>query len=299
MKILITGGTGFIGGNFLRQALSAGHEFAVLIVPGQRPPDDFANHPHCLWLSGGLESVPWKQIEEYAPEVCVHCAWITTPGVYLESPENYRFKKSSLEFLSKARQCGVKQFVVLGTCIEYQITGQVLVEDCTPLVPTTTYAKCKNELRLELEALISREGGSLCWARVFYPYGPGEHPSRLASSIIQKLSRNEKILLKTPGSTKDYIHIDDLGAALLRVVEKKFTGAINLGTGIPVSVSEIAGTLSRLLEKPGLVDIADPPEKDSLPFVVADASRLHSLGWSPKHSMESGLKTLIQSTKVH
>ncbi|MEI9864251.1 MAG: NAD-dependent epimerase/dehydratase family protein [Limisphaerales bacterium] len=56
-----------------------------------------------------------------------------------------------------------------------------------------------------------RTGWQFCWGRVFYPYGVGEHPARLCSSLIQKLQRGEKLVLKTPHSRKDYIYIEDLG----------------------------------------------------------------------------------------
>jgi nucleoside-diphosphate-sugar epimerase len=92
------------------------------------------------------------------------------------------------------------------------------------VAPTTAYARCKNDLRLALEADARAKSFAFCWTRIFYPYGPGEHPSRLCSSIIHKLVRDEKVVLKTPGSTKDYIFIEDLAEALLTVVEKRFTG---------------------------------------------------------------------------
>jgi len=295
MKILLTGPTGFIGPAFIRLALSRGHQIAGLIIPSESVPSYLAPTRDLLWLRGTLEDVPWEQISAFNPDVCVHMAWITTPGVYLESPENLRFLDASISFLRKMHQLGAAHIFGLGTCVEYQITNTPLSEELTPIVPTTTYARCKNELRLAMEADARQHGFVFCWGRVFYPYGPREHPSRLFSSIIQKLTRDEKIVLKTPDSTKDYIYIDDLASALLTVLEKRFRGTINLGTGIGVSVREIARTLGEMMGKPHLIAEANPPEIDPLGFVVADASRLHQLEWRPSRDLREGLQKLLAS----
>ncbi len=295
MKILLTGPTGFIGSAFTRLALARGHELASLIIPSESVPTDLRSSQNLAWLRGTLDDAPWKDIAAFGPEVCMHMAWITTPAIYLESPENFRFLESSIRFLRRIREAGTTQIFGLGTCVEYQISDKPLSEDLAPVAPTTPYAQCKDELRRTLQADAEQHEFVFCWGRVFYPYGPGEHPSRLCSSIIQKLSRNEKILLKTPNSTKDYIFVEDLATAILTVLEKKFHGTINLGTGIGVSVRQIAQILAEILDKPDLIEELNPPAVDPLGYVVADASRLHGLGWQPAHDLPRGLQRLIQS----
>jgi nucleoside-diphosphate-sugar epimerase len=297
MKILLTGPTGFVGSAFLRLALGRGHELAGLVIPSEAIPADLLSHPKLSWLRGTLDAAPWTEIAAFGADVCLHTAWITTPGVYLESPDNFRFLESSVQFLRKVSELGTHRLVALGTCIEYQIAPQPLSEDHTPVVPTTTYARCKNDLRLRMEADAKAGGFEFCWGRVFYPYGPREHPSRLCSSIIQKLARGEKIVLKTPDSTKDYIYIDDLAAAVLQVLESKFTGVVNLGTGIGVTVREIAQALAGMLGRPELIEVADPPQVDPLGYVVADASRLRQLGWHPAHTLAQGLRKMVETRR--
>ena len=293
LKILVTGATGFIGSAFCRLALSHGHEIGGMMLPSETPPAHVPVSDKMIWLKGTLAEPPWPGIEKLLPEVCVHFAWIATPGVYLESPENENYLQWSLGLVSRLRELGTNHIVGVGTCIEYKITDAVLSEDRTPVDPTTLYSRCKNTLRESLEAEARKDGSRLCWGRVFYPYGVGEHPARLCSSLIQKFRRGEKLLLKTPQSTKDYIHIEDLAAAILLTVEKKFTGTINWGTGVGVSVREIADTVADLLGRPGLVDEVSPAEKDPLGFVVADATRLRGLGWKPAYTLREGLEKLL------
>jgi nucleoside-diphosphate-sugar epimerase len=294
MKILLTGPTGFIGAAFARLAVEKGHSLGGLIIPSEQIPAHLPKDAHLQWLRGTLDDAPWDDIKSFNADVCVHTAWVTAPGVYLESADNFKFLESSIRFLRQVNDLGINRLVGLGTCVEYQISDQKLSEDTTRLFPTTTYARCKNELRQTMEADARARGFQSCWARVFYPYGPREHPSRLCSWIIGKLSRGEKILLKTPGSTKDYIFIEDLAGALLTVVERQFEGAINLGTGLGVTVREVAREIGAMMGKPELVQELNPPETDPMGYVVADATKLRGLGWSPAFGLRAGLQKLME-----
>jgi nucleoside-diphosphate-sugar epimerase len=293
MKLLLTGATGFIGSAFTRLALAQGHQVAGLLIPTEAIPSHLPPHKDLVWLRGTLDDTPWVEIERFAPELCVHMAWVTAPGVYLESPDNISFLEASVKFLRRLRESGTSHIVAFGTCIEYQITGQPLSEDSTPIAPATTYSRCKNELRLILEADAKAHPFTFCWGRVFYPYGPGEHPSRLCSSIMQKLSREEKITLKTPNSTKDYIFIDDLARAILLTIEQKFSGAINWGTGVGTTVREIAQTLAQKMGKAQLIEETPGSLPDPLDHVVADVRKLKSLGWTQRISLAQGLEKIL------
>lgn len=298
MKILLTGPTGFIGSAFLQTALRHGHEIAALVRPEKLAQARAKTNARLTWLPGTLTDVPWNDIKRFQPELCLHTAWITTPGVYLESPENERYVDWSLDFLRRASDTGASRMIVLGTCIEYQTGGQILSENRTPLLPVSLYARSKNALRIALESEAAARGFALCWGRVFYPYGVGEHPLRLCSSLLQSLHRGEKVVLKTPGSIKDYIHIDDLAAALLAVVENRFCGAINLGTGTGVSVREVAETLARLMGKPGAVEPAAAANASPENPVVADAVKLRGLGWRPQHTLSAGLEKMVAAANA-
>jgi nucleoside-diphosphate-sugar epimerase len=264
-----------------------------MMLPTERTPSGLDASKRLTWFKGTLAEPPWSEIETFKPEACVHFAWIATPGVYLESPENENYFNWSREFVRQIREFGAERIVAAGTCIEYHISDEKLSEDRTPIEPTTTYARWKNALRMALEEDAKKDGFKFAWTRVFYPYGVGEHPARLCSSIIQKLGRGEKIELKTPNSTKDYIYIEDLAAAFLTVLEKGFEGTVNLGTGIGITVKEIAQTLAEMMHRPELLKEVDPPQIDPLGYVVSDNSKLRGLGWKPDYDLRKGLEKLL------
>jgi nucleoside-diphosphate-sugar epimerase len=199
----------------------------------------------------------------------------------------------SCAFLDRLIDQGIRQVVGLGTCIEYRLGKEPLVEDKTPIGPVGAYAESKNNMRIWLEEASTRKGFTLCWPRIFYAYGVGEDPTRLCSSLIRRFQRNESLILKTPQSTKDYVYIEDIADALLILLERKFEGSVNIGTGVGVSIYELAQTAARLLGKSGLVETAAGESEDPLGYVVADSSRLRSIGWRPLYNLERGLSTMI------
>jgi dTDP-6-deoxy-L-talose 4-dehydrogenase (NAD+) len=288
MRLLLTGGTGFVGTALFQKAAAAGHTVAGLIRPGSPVPAGLEP------LYGTLAEPPWAAIERFQPDVLVHCAWISTPGVYLDSPENENHAVWGRSLVNGLFSRGLRRFVVLGTCIEYGMGGGRLDEASSPVAPSTPYARSKDQLRRWIGGDLACTDAALGWARVFYPYGTGEHPARLCSSLIRKLRQGEEVFLKTPHSTKDYIHIDDLADAILRVAEAGFHGPINLGTGDGVEVKAIADKIAEILGRPDLIRVPEAPQKDPLDFVVADAGRIRGLGWRPKVGLESGLRRLIE-----
>jgi len=294
VKILLTGATGFIGAAFLRRALCSGHAVAALVRTDSL--EGFAlEHKNLKAIKGTVGSAPWDEIKAFQPDTCVHCAWTTAPKVAYDSPEHLRFFEQSCVFLDRLMDFGIKQVIGLGTCIEYVIGNAPLVEEQTPIGPVGPYAESKNMMRVWLEEASARRGFQLCWPRIFYVYGVGEDPTRLCTSLVRRFRRNESLVLKTPRSTKDYIYIEDVASALLLLLEKKFKGVVNLGTGAGVTILHLAETVAGLLGKRGLVQTEAVEGVDPLGFVVADSTRLRSLGWQPKFDLERGLKTLIEA----
>jgi nucleoside-diphosphate-sugar epimerase len=296
MRILLTGATGFIGSAFLRQALDHGHDVAALVRTERRNCGGLPAHPRLARINGSLEQADWKSIDDWQPECLLHAAWIAEPGVYLDSPLNPKYTADSLGFIRHAVRAGVKHCVALGTCIEYLPSGEPLREDASPLdsKPSSPYVRAKLELHRELETASRRGGWQLAWARIFYPYGPGEHPQRLCSQLVRRLRAGCEVVLKTPASVKDYIYIDDVAAALLVLCEARAAGSHNVGTGTGHAIRDVAGILEKLTGRPELIR-EEPAGEDPFPHVVADAAKLKALGWRQQVPLEAGLKRLVDS----
>ena len=115
MRILLTGATGFIGSAFLRLALASGHEVGALARAERLAM--LSAQDGLTVLGGTLLDPPWDEIRAFGADVCLHTAWVTEPGVYLESPANYDFLDWSQQFLLRILDLGLSRVVALGTCI--------------------------------------------------------------------------------------------------------------------------------------------------------------------------------------
>ncbi len=144
--------------------------------------------------------MPWTEVRAFEPECCLLGAWIATPGQYLTSPLNPELARWTTEFARQARSIGVNHFIGVGSCIEYQMDPAArtpLSEIRTPLasgdLPPYVAAKI-----LTRRLLLEQDARQFCWARIFQPYGTGEHPLRLCTSIATALVQQRPALVSSP-----------------------------------------------------------------------------------------------------
>lgn len=289
----MSGATGFIGSAFIRRALAAGHEVLALVRAPERAAATLPAHPALTVLVGTLDEPPWSPIVRFGAETCLLAAWITRPAGYRASPENRRLLAQSVALASGLLERGVGRLVALGTCEEYAPAAERVEETRSPLDPVSAYARAKHELRLALEARAGEAGAGLTWARIFQPYGVGEHPTRLPSLVIRRLRAGERVTLQTPGTLHDWINVEDIAAALLCLVRAGADGVFNVGTGSGHTVEHVALGIARLLGRAELV-ASDAAADDPPAWLVADTARLRRLGWAPRVDLEAGLAALIE-----
>ena len=235
MKILLTGAGGFIGNALLPGLIRKGHEITLL-----------SRQPH----GGELEEITadttrWADsVRGKNFDLCIHLAWIATPGSYLESEENQILADSTIRLAEELFSEGLPHFLALGTCLEYAPHQSAPCnESTTPISPVSAYAKSKNRARIGIAEAAKRHGANYTWARLFYPYGAGEHPNRIPSTFLQTLREGKPLTLKTPNSVKDWIEIRDVVSALVMLAEsEKPHREINIGTGTGTSIIELAGS---------------------------------------------------------
>jgi dTDP-6-deoxy-L-talose 4-dehydrogenase (NAD+) len=289
MRLFVTGATGFIGRAFCRVALERGHRVLALCRNAN------ASLPEGTEMAvGTLAETPWAQVEQFAPDAVLHLAWVATPAIYLTSPENEIWLEQSKAWFLRLHEIGVPHLAGTGTCIEYAASTKLLNETTSRLDPAFLYSQAKAALFQWLRngALESKTAWS--WFRVFYPYGPGEHPSRICSSLISQLSAGKSLALRTPHSVKDYVFVDDVARAMCLALESKMPGAINIGTGLGVSIQDLATRIAELLQvDTKLICHANELAFDPTPAVIADSELLRSTGWEPTTSLDDGLLRLI------
>jgi nucleoside-diphosphate-sugar epimerase len=191
---------------------------------------------------------------------------------------------------------GCKRFVGIGSCFEYDYEYGYLSEGLTPLKPRTLYAVSKDATRSVLESFCRGTAMSFAWTRIFYVYGPGEQEARLVPSVVLALLKGNPAKCTQGLQVRDYLCVEDVASAILAVARSGFEGAVNIGSGEPVTVRAIVGLIGKILGRSVQIDFGaikinpvDPP------FLLADVRRLRNeIGWRPSLSLEEGLQRTVQ-----
>jgi nucleoside-diphosphate-sugar epimerase len=290
IRVLVTGGSGFVGRWSLAPLLARGVE--VHAVQRHTPPSIAGVVAHAVDLHdrGAVESL----MQRVRPSHLLHFAWIATPGVYLTSLENPLWLRSSLQLVEAFLASGGSRVVVAGTVAEYDWSAGVCSERTTPCRPATLYAACKHAQYEVLERWSAQAGFSFAEGRVFWTYGPDESPERLVPAMIHASMARTPFRLRYPGQVRDYLHVADVGAAFSALLTADVQGAVNIGSGEGVALSRLgelvgAETGEGLALEAGTVTADDPA-----PVVLAESARLaREVGFTPRHRLEQGIRETV------
>ena len=288
MKILITGGTGFIGRATVRTLADAGHN---LMVFTRRP--YHCAHDSVQSMTGDLADTDTVRgaVREFGREALVHLAWEGLP--------DYRFDTSALNLahgltiLKAAAEAGTRQVVMAGTCWEYEPANGPLSEQA-PLSNSSAFVAAKHALRRMGEFAASEAGFCLYWLRLFFVYGQGQRPDSLIPYVASEAVSGRSPKLRTPESRQDFIHVDDVAEAMRAVVETNPPGGVfNVGTGISTTTRRAAELVCETAAGPP--PVWDEPAAGAGRTIRADISRLtRHTGWTPSLDLSSGIRKTLQ-----
>jgi nucleoside-diphosphate-sugar epimerase len=296
-KVLLTGATGFIGHHCIEPLKARGFEVhAVSSKPMKQGASGVHWHQANLLEAGGAKSL----LAEVKPTHLLHLAWFVVPGKLITAPENFAWVRASMELVQEFAALGGKRLTVCGSGYEYDWNYGYCSEKLTPAVPNTVYGSCKQALNLLVQSFASQNALSAAWGRVFFLYGPNEHPQRLVSSVILSLLKGEPAKCSHGRQIRDYMHVQDVADGMVALLDSEVTGAVNVSSGQATTLREIVLTIGRLLEKPELIQLgAIPARANDTPLVVGENLRLlNEVGWKQQFDLEAGLRQTIDWWKT-
>ena len=291
-RVLVTGASGFVGRNCIAPLLRAGYEVCAADINVAEKTD-----PAVRWIKVDLfdEKEVGRIIGDLQPTHLLHFAWYAELGKYWTSPENLRWVKASLNLFEKFYANGGRRLVAAGTCAEYDWKYGFCSENVTPLAPATLYGACKHALRVVLDAFSEQNRLNSAWGRIFFLYGPHEHPGRLVASVIESLLGNRPALCSHGNQIRDFLHVVDAASAFTALLESDVRGAVNIASGEPVTIKEVVLKIARHLGREELVELgALPSRENDPPVLTADVSRLRNeVLWTPGIGLDAGITDTI------
>ncbi len=299
MKVLVTGGAGYIGSVCVEQLCDAGHFVTVLdnLTEGHRSAVD--SRARFLELCLSDRAAVTQALKASGAEAVLHFAANALVGESMTNPGKY-FRNNvaaGLNLLDASLEAGVRKFVFSSTCATYGPPDRVPMTEDLPQRPINPYGESKLMFERMLAWYQRVHGLEFVAFRYFNAAGAttrfGEH-HRLETHLIPNVL---KVALgqathcdiygtdyPTPDGTciRDYIHIADLAEAHIRALEPGRQGFYNLGNGSGYSVREVIQACEQVSGKT-IKAVAKPRRPGDPPRLVADATKaLRELGWQPR-----------------
>ena len=291
----MTGAAGFVGSRVARALLAQGHEVHA-VVRRTHPSPRLRDVTGIRLLCGDVvDKVDIRElVARTAPETCIHCAWVATPGEYLTSPDN-AVHETAAEHLGRAlTENGCRRIVALGTCFEYA-PSDLPHDEMSLLGPSTIYARAKLAAYERLAHICEGTATILAWARLFHLFGPHEDPRRLVPSVTLALLDGRAAATTAGEQLRDFLHVDDVATALVTIAESRVSGPVNVASGRPVRVRDVVHHIGRLTGHPDLLKIGALAYAAGDPMAVtADVAKLSACGFASSRTLEEGLAETVR-----
>lgn len=295
-RVLVTGGTGFIGQPVCRELIQGGFDVAILTRSYQINRD---NKYKFIRSDLNLNPSAIADIVAFNPTEIIHLAWDGIPD-FSARKCNENLQKSKFFFQIVLEHCHIEKVVVTGSCLEVSAAkGEV---DRHKWQVDQEFTQAKKSLFDWLNSISSEKKFALFWPRLFYVYGQGQRSGSLIPTVCDSLIREGELpQLRSVDDCLDYIHVDDVAKAIrCCLISKSRGGVFNIASGQATCVKEILRYLLNLRFKKN--NVAFTPISKCLDSAdrcfwgnIEDSDKF--LNWKPSKTLEIGLYELYQSYK--
>jgi dTDP-glucose 4,6-dehydratase len=308
MRVLVTGGCGFIGSNFVRFVFEARADWHVLNVDlltyAGNPENlrDIESDPRYTFRKGDIADVAFVHtaIKDFKPDAIVNFAAESHVDRSIEDPA--AFVRTNVvgtqELLSAARKLGTKRFVQVSTDEVYGSLGDSgWFTETTPLHPNSPYSASKAAADLLVLASQHTFGQDAVITRCSNNYGPYQFPEKLIPLMITNAMENKPLPVYGDGqNVRDWIHVRDHCAGVLAALERGKPGEVyNLGGESEWKNLDLVKTLLDTLGKPhSLIQfVKDRPGHDRR-YAIDCSKAKKELGWRPSYEFKRGLIETVE-----
>jgi UDP-glucose 4-epimerase len=288
-RVLVTGGSGFIGRRLVRALAQAGAEVTVV----DKEPFPGTGIPQ---VTGDIrdESVLAQAVQP-GMDTIFHLAAITSVVASIDDPVGtYQTNvAATANLLELARTRGIKSFLLASTNAVTGNVGDAVINERLPLYPLTPYGSTKAAGEMLLSCYTGVYGIATCAMRFSNVYGPGMLAKDSFIPRLMRAARDGKgVQVRGDGSMqRDVVHVDDIVAGILAAWQTGHTGPVIFGSGRSVSVNDMVEAARSVTGAPLPVQHV-PVGPGEMPAVRVDISLARSLGYSPQHDLKSGLSTV-------
>lgn len=301
-RVLVTGGSGFIGSHLTRRLVGIGADVHVLTsAVSSVYPTRLTELRGAITLHEGNltdRTAMQRLAADVRPDVVFHLAAYTHVGKSWQRIDEcvQSNVQGTINLLQALDRVGYQRFVNTGTSEIYGAIDVPFHEDDRPM-PVSPYAVSKHSAEMFCRVGWQSHGWPIVRLRPFNAYGPAQSPDRIVPEVITRALTGQRLRMTSGTQTREFNYVEDLVDGFVRAatvpgIEGEL---INLGCGRDVSIAELARTLLALMGDPIEPELGALPDRPVEIWAMrADAGRAEELlDWTPVHSLEEGLERTI------
>jgi UDP-glucuronate 4-epimerase len=308
LKVLITGGAGFIGSHTTVALLARGDEVICLDnfndyydpARKRRNVAPFADHPAYRLVAGDIRDAGLLErlFEEERPEKIIHIAAMAGVRYSIQRPELYEEVnvRGTLNMLEVARRHRVRNFVFASSSSVYGVQEKVPFSEDDPAVyPISPYAATKRAAELLCYTYHHLYGLPCTCLRFFTVYGPRGRPDMAPYLFTHWIIEDKDLIMYGDGSTRrDYTYIDDIVVGVVAALDADLAfEIINLGNSQTVALRDFIAVVEAAVGKPARIR-QEPVQPGDVPITCANADKARRLlGYSPTTPVEEGIPRFV------
>jgi nucleoside-diphosphate-sugar epimerase len=291
MKILVTGGAGFIGSHLVDK-LVKDHEVVIL--------DDFsAGNESFVPQDATVERVDildWKKVESsfesFKPEAVFHLAALI--DIRSEFSDSRHYATDSMNILQWSKKHGVKQFIYASSAAVYGDNTNFPLKESEPYAPTSAYGKSKMHFEEHLVSEHRKDHMKTVVLRYANVYGPRQgtvgEGGVIAVFSKQSMGGGPLTINGDGEQTRDFVYVDDIVDANIRALASTKKSAVyNVSTTHETSINELAEELLSISQKNVKVEHADAVKGEVLRSSLDNTKIKKELNWKPQTNIKTGL----------
>ena len=303
MKILVTGGAGFIGSHLVEELLSNEHEILIFdnCLTGKKENLEITGNFTFINDDFGSEN-SLEVIEKFDPDICFHLAAQSSVVVSVENPA-LDFEHNILQpikLIQVLLKSNCKKFVFTssgGTIFGEPSVIPTAEEDYAD-EPESPYGVAKKRLNELIKIMLKNSSMKYSILNLSNVYGPRQDPhgeAGVVSIFANKYLKNEEPTIYGDGEqTRDYIYVKDVVSALIKASMIEENQFLNIGTGIETSVNDLANSM-KIQFKSEINPIYKPAREGELNRSVLNNTKAKKeLNWKPEYSLDDGMKQVFK-----
>ena len=297
MKVIVTGGSGFIASYLVNHLLEKGHKIKVIDLKEPK-----IKHKNLEFVNKSILNEIVQDIK--GCDALFHFAALL--GVDNSDKKPLDTMKVNLEgsvnVFKSALKAGVKKMVFSSSSEVYGEPRELPIKEESVKGPVSTYGVSKLASEIYARAFNYELGADIKIVRFFNVYGPGQESNWVVPIFINKALRNEPITVFGNGNqTRCFTYVEDIADGVLKVFEKGKTGeAYNIGNNQPTTILELAQIVKEITKsKSQIIKLRFGKEtrlkEREIEYRIPDISKMKALGWQPKTMVKEGVKNILKN----